>query len=499
MSQGNKIQPQVAPLSHLADGPESTEPSVDRRTLAVGVIVLGVVGLALLLGLTLMQDPAISTDSQTSTPQIYPEQNERNQTAEEVAPFAATQTQRAREKAQNSLAAFVEKQISLEEQMSVDEWGQTQLRRALEVAEAGDAHFLAERFEESLAAYDEATTALDEVIRLGESVHTQHVSEAQTAFLDQDYQTAQEAIQAALRIKPSASKALALSNRIEQLPKIISLMRDAKNHELGGRPQQALNTYDQIARIDPGFPGLNDLRQAALADQQEDKVANYLSRGFAALNQQDFDRARQEFNQALSLEPGNEIAQGGLAQVAKDNDLAIIEAQRKIADAAIIAEDWSAASQAYQAVLDLDANIQFARSGLNIVNAHKKSFDLLNRIAGAPERLSNEKLFLEATSIVDQAKQLSQAGPTLRAATSKVADLIELYRHPVEVVLVSDNATDIVVSNVGRLGTFESKSLKLRPGEYTIRGSQNGCRDIYLTVQVLPGIEPVNLSCPERL
>ena len=101
--------------------------------------------------------------------------------------------------------------------------------------------------------------------------------------------------------------------------------------------------------------------------------------------------------------------------------------------------------------------------------------------------------------ILEDAQNLNQAGPELEDLISQVTDLLVLYRDPVEVVLISDNNTDIIVSNVGRLGTFERKTLSLRPGQYTIRGSQNGCRDIFMSLDVLPGIDPIDVSCPERL
>ena len=62
-----------------------------------------------------------------------------------------------------------------------------------------------------------------------------------------------------------------------------------------------------------------------------------------------------------------------------------------------------------------------------------------------------------------------------------------------------NDKTDIIVSNIGRLGLFKEKSLNLRPGEYTIRGSQDGCRDLFLSVLVVPGIEPIDLRCQDRL
>ncbi len=67
------------------------------------------------------------------------------------------------------------------------------------------------------------------------------------------------------------------------------------------------------------------------------------------------------------------------------------------------------------------------------------------------------------------------------------------------VTLLSDNFTEVVLSNIGRLGNFQSKVLSLRPGEYTIRGSARGCRDIFLTVTVLPGIAPIEVFCMETI
>ena len=39
----------------------------------------------------------------------------------------------------------------------------------------------------------------------------------------------------------------------------------------------------------------------------------------------------------------------------------------------------------------------------------------------------------------------------------------------------------------------------LQPGEYTIRGTANGCRDLYMKIEVIPGIQPVDLTCKEPL
>ena len=65
--------------------------------------------------------------------------------------------------------------------------------------------------------------------------------------------------------------------------------------------------------------------------------------------------------------------------------------------------------------------------------------------------------------------------------------------------LISDNAIEISLSNVGNLGQLSERTLTLRPGTYTLRGSKDGCRDIYTEITVLPGIAPIEVFCAEVL
>ena len=63
---------------------------------------------------------------------------------------------------------------------------------------------------------------------------------------------------------------------------------------------------------------------------------------------------------------------------------------------------------------------------------------------------------------------------------------------------VTAMSTDILISNIGRLGKFTKKIISVRPGRYTIRGNQVGCKDIYRTIDVLPDAGPISVTCEER-
>ncbi len=72
---------------------------------------------------------------------------------------------------------------------------------------------------------------------------------------------------------------------------------------------------------------------------------------------------------------------------------------------------------------------------------------------------------------------------------------------PVAVTLTSDDSTEVAIYRVGRLGTFDTHSLELHAGTYTVVGSRRGYRDVRLTLTVDPDVpsDPLDVRCTDRL
>ncbi len=60
-------------------------------------------------------------------------------------------------------------------------------------------------------------------------------------------------------------------------------------------------------------------------------------------------------------------------------------------------------------------------------------------------------------------------------------------------VVQSDNATEVVIYRVGRLGRFNRRELQLRPGRYTAIGSRPGYRDVRKVFEIPAGTEQATL------
>ncbi|HEX9208657.1 MAG TPA: hypothetical protein VF851_10490, partial [Steroidobacteraceae bacterium] len=92
-------------------------------------------------------------------------------------------------------------------------------------------------------------------------------------------------------------------------------------------------------------------------------------------------------------------------------------------------------------------------------------------------------------------------GPRLQAQVARMRDLLRQAETPIRVTLASDNATDVQIYRVGKLGLFEHRDLELMPGRYTVVGTRQGYRDVRKELAVLPGAPPPELvvRCEEPI
>jgi tetratricopeptide (TPR) repeat protein len=502
-----EIRPKTVPLAHSTSAQKSAA-AVARNTaqrlglaLFIGLAVLAVAVVFFVVPQWIQPPAPVSDltagDTRVQAPAQTPRSPEGRDT--QLPPYQTLLRQQAREKAQDELARFVELQLQLEQQMHVGEWGSETYDTAKSLATQGDEHFLQEQFDRAIASYQAASNALQELIDTGEGLFDNAMTAGLRALNARDEKIAVVEFDKAITIDPNNADAQRGKQRAGLLPQVNTLMRRAKNHQLAGEFKDAVRVYEQVNGLDPQTFGL----AAAVAETQRghtaERVKQYLSAGFSALNRGSLPAARSAFNKALQLDPGNAVALGGLEQVEDKTTNSRIDEFKRKAIAAEQAEDWQAASDHYAAVLTVDGNIQFARDGRTRAAAQQTAVTALTNIAAAPENLSSTELFNQAQQLIARAQALEPRGPNLAVILREVTDLVEIYRNPVAVTIVSDNLTQITLSTVGRLGSFERKQVNLRPGAYTLIGSRDGCRDVRQNIVVRPNMAPVDVRCLELL
>ena len=397
------------------------------------------------------------------------------------------------------MARFVELELKLREVLNIGAWAKDQYDEARTLALAGDEAFVAEQFDAAIDQYRQAADSLAALIDQGHAQFEEALNQGTGAIDERDPAAAEAWLNQAADIKPTSPALLRAQLRAEHLPEVIAEFRAARNHELAGRWDQATRVYQAIRALDADTPGLNDAIAAAQRGRSEQVLRERLSAGFRALQQKRFEQAENAFEQALKIDPGNASAEGGLQQIAEQSELVRIAELKQQAEQHAADERWAEAAEANRRILALDANIQFARRGLAQAEKQSQALSTLRRIADGAERLSSDARFEEAQDILTEAKALSPRGPVLAAAIEEMDALLRRHGTPVPVLFKSDNATEVLLSNIGPLGRFTEVRLELRPGAYTLIGSRDGCRDVRTEISVKPSMAPIDIRCVEPL
>ena len=416
-----------------------------------------------------------------------------------ISPFRDAQLARAKEQAEKELASFVELQIQLEDQLQIGTWGQSRYDAVKDLATQGDTAFQAREFETALATYRDATQALEELRQGAEQDFADALAAGTQAIADFNQLLAQREFSQALQIKPDNAEALAAMARADKLPEIQTLLRKARQLARRGDTQAATKTYNEILQIDPLTATVNEalaeLSQAAtLADYQD-----HLSKGFAALENRRYTKARAAFNKALGIKPGDAVALGGLQQIAQETEVQSLQNLQNAARNAVAEERWDDAVKAFDDALSKDKNLAFAQSGRKDALERRRLSRGMNIIVSQSDKLSDNKRMQEAIALLQTASELASSGPRWTADLQRAQQTVKSYQQPVAVRLTSNNATLVTVYKVGRIGTFKTHDLELRPGAYTIVGSADGCQDVRKEVIVRPQMGPVEIVCERNL
>jgi len=405
-----------------------------------------------------------------------------------------------KERAEQKLSDFLLAKKALDEKGG-GEWGGDLYAGMVQLGQEADAHVMARDYASAVDRYEEALAKADQLENQTEAALGRLLEEGRLALAGGDGKRAQHSFQVALMIDPSNAFAQHNLERAKKIEKVMGLMDSARRHEKSKNFPFALADYQGALRLDPesdearmGFERVKDL----IAGEQFQEL---MSSGFAALNKNNYEPARAAFQKAQSFKPDSREVQDALAQVDQAIRLARIETLRNEALAAEQAEDWVRAFNAYQAVLDLDATIQFAVRGKTRSMGRLELEKGIKFYLEEPSVLESDRHLENAINLLKEAKEMDPKGPHLMAQTEKLDQLITMAQTPVRVTLESDNLTEVAVYKVGRLGRFYSRDLNLRPGTYTVVGRRNGYKDVMQKIVVKAGQKQLRVAvkCEDKI
>ncbi len=417
-----------------------------------------------------------------------------------LSPFEEAQRLRQREAAQTTLASLLEVQAALEARQ-VTNWAETAYSAALVQARSADDLYATQQFAKANELYQSALTALQKISNSQSAVFTEAMNAASAAYAAGSAVTAETAYRKALVLQPDSAEAASGLKRSLVLTQVNRLMNDGRSKQAAQQLEAARDAYQQAATLDAAYSAAaTAVREmnTAIADRN---FSAAMSRGYAALQADQYEQALAGFHQAQTMHPNASEVSAAIQQVNDKQTFASVNVHMAAAAKFEADENWQSAVEAWNQALAVDANLVKAQQGLKRSQSRNQLDTFLNATITAPLRLADDSVYKQAEQVLAEAGKLASAGTKLQGQLGKVRDFMARVRIPVQVQLQSDGQTKVTIFHVSELGLFTSQSVKLTPGTYTAVGIRNGYRDVRQEFSVsIDGQAPVvTVTCKEAI
>jgi len=387
------------------------------------------------------------------------------------------------------------------EQRDVATWGGASYARVRSELAAGDAALAGREFESALAHFETMARSLDELEQRMPAVIRTRLADAQAAFAAGRATEAQERYAAVLRVAPDDAAARSGIARSRVLDEVLRETAVGARAEQAGDTSAAIAAYQRALKLDPATTVARAGITRLGAREANDAYATAMAQAMAALARRDYAAAQSAFEQAGRIRPGTLEVADGLQQVRRATETKSLTAIVERAAAAERAEQWSQALALYGEALKVEPALRPAQEGVERAEPRAMIDAELQSFIDKPERLYSPSGRDIARNVLERASRMSTPGTRLQAQQARLSEQLQQAETPVKVALASDNATEVQIYRIGKLGLFEHRDLELMPGRYTVVGTRQGYRDVRKELNLLPGAQPSTLvvRCEEPI
>lgn len=324
---------------------------------------------------------------------------------------------------------------------------------------------------------------------------------AQSAFVANDPESAQDWIDRALRLNGQDTATRNLSARIAVLPEIMQLYQLAAEAEV---QNQQLDLQKHLRRIVTLDPQRQDVTSQLIALTERLKQARYnshLRQASQYIATENTRAARQEVNRANALYPARQANSALLNQIDTIERTKRIDTMLGEVQTLKRQDNWPKILALYGRILVEDGSNRAAINGREkanrIIAANNRAIKILN----SQNRLQDAKVHQKTIEFVELIKPLSQDSKTLADTISTLEQRLDIWRQKVKVIVFSDGKSMVIVRRIGRVGTVTKKDIKLKPGKYDFECSRAGFKSKIVEHFVPPGQSgtSVTISCDVRI
>jgi len=292
-----------------------------------------------------------------------------------------------------------------------------------------------------------------------------------------------------------------LATRVANLPQLVMLLESADQARADGKLTVAKNAYQKASLLDPSHQRAAASLSTIKTEITDSVFRRHMSNGYASLDNNDFARATDAFNQAGGVYPGRAAVSQALAQVENRKSQLHVNGQIQQAVEFESDEEWQQAVSVYQSLLQQDPSLTEVKAKLVPARVRADLDVRLVKAVDDPLKLSESPTYRKAMTTLSDARSIPGPGARLSSQIASLEQMLRVAVSSVTIIFQSDNLTNVTLFRVAELGLFEQTSLKLKPGKYIAGGTRQGFRDVRIefTITGMPMDAPIVVRCMEPI
>jgi hypothetical protein len=384
---------------------------------------------------------------------------------------------------------------------NLERWNEAKNIEIEALKERATASFSTGKYAAALESLRQAKVAVQDVLKERDTIFDEAMANAIQSFHKNIYEESKLHIDRALTVKPNSKYALEVSEKIEVLPQIMQLLEKAKIAQIENNLDKEYAALKKITGLDPARTNLRIRADELSKEINERRFAQYVESGLDHIDQRKLSGAKKSLAEGRRIYPSRpelDILKKKISFLEKE-----IKLERAVnqANSAIEKDDWSAVHAIYSNAIKDNPENQHVVDGLKVASEIISLNETITKYLGSPYRLASKNISRSAMRLLDQAGEYSSKSQSLGKRSLELQNLIQKFTKDVEVRVVSDNQTNILVRGVGVVGLTLDKIIKLKPGVYTFEGTKPGYKAKLVKVKIPPDQMSfkVEVFCDERI
>jgi hypothetical protein len=380
-------------------------------------------------------------------------------------------------------------------------WAFSDWSSYMELIRMGEDLFLNSQYDNSYLYYDQANSKGVDLLASSNARFNQFLENGLFQLENGQLDAALKNFEIASFIKPENEELLLAINRAINFNAVIKLYEKALKLESDELIQESLAVVDELLSLDPSFEDSFSLRTRLLEALNAINFNRLMTQGYQALNQEDSKNALIFFGEALQTELDIETVSSAYIQaeqlaIAQEISKGLSDGERYLLD-----ERWDLAMISFDKALALNPILPSLVKGREEAIQRKLFDEKIKFYIDNPMILLDEGVLPEVRRSLEQAanfyfSEVSLMPERIRA----LKDVYEVMSQPIQIQMLSDALTDVVIIRKGAYGKFDSIAVNLAPGHYVATGVRNGYRDVRINFSVIPGEElALKIACTERI